>query len=78
MLREDPEGVSRVPRARLAALLRQRDLPLPADEHFGVREEGTARLDQTVDAYRAALEVFRPAGASPYVGIAFHPACVLD
>jgi hypothetical protein len=40
--------------------------------------EGTARLDQTVDAYRAALKVFRPAGASPYVGIAFHPACVLD
>jgi hypothetical protein len=37
---------------------------------LGEREDGTARLDEAVAAYRAALEVFRPAGAAYYVGIA--------
>lgn len=42
---------------------------------FGEREDGTpdagrGRLEQAVAAYRGALEVFRKAGASYYVGMA--------
>ena len=37
---------------------------------LGERESGTARLEEAVEAYRAAVEVLRPAGASYYVGIA--------
>ena len=37
---------------------------------LGERESGTERLEQAVAALRGALEVFRKAGASYYVGIA--------
>ena len=37
---------------------------------LGEREDGTERLEQAVAAYQGALEVFRKAGASHYVGIA--------
>jgi tetratricopeptide (TPR) repeat protein len=39
-------------------------------ETLGEREDGTEMLEQAVAAYSAALEVFRPAGASHYVGMA--------
>ena len=37
---------------------------------LGAREKGTERLEESVAAYRAALDVLRPAGASHYAGIA--------
>ena len=37
---------------------------------LGEREDGTVRLEEAVAAYRGALEVFGPAGASHYVGVA--------
>jgi tetratricopeptide (TPR) repeat protein len=37
---------------------------------LGEREDGTGRLEEAVAAYRAALEVFRPAGAAYYITLA--------
>jgi tetratricopeptide (TPR) repeat protein len=34
---------------------------------LGAREDGTERLEQSVEAYCTALEVFKAAGASHYV-----------
>ncbi len=39
----------------------------PRSSALGEREDGTERLEEAVAAYRAALEVFGPAGASYYV-----------
>jgi hypothetical protein len=36
---------------------------------LGERESGTAHLTEAVTAYRAALEVFVPAGADYYINI---------
>jgi hypothetical protein len=38
-------------------------------ERLGERESGTARLAEAVTAYRAALEVFVPAGADYYINL---------
>jgi exonuclease VII small subunit len=37
---------------------------------LGERESGTARLEEAVKAYQAALEVFEPAQASYYLEMA--------
>jgi hypothetical protein len=37
---------------------------------LGRRESGTERLEQAIEAYRSALDVFEPAGASYYVAAA--------
>ncbi|MGQ0663546.1 MAG: hypothetical protein ACT4P2_08160 [Pseudomonadota bacterium] len=41
-----------------------------AFQALGERESGTARLEEARAAYREALEVFRAAGATHYVGVA--------
>jgi tetratricopeptide (TPR) repeat protein len=56
-------------RAPLAGAMTQSNLGL-ALQTLGGREAGTARLEEAVAAYRAALDLFERAGADHYVGIA--------
>ena len=39
-------------------------------QRLGERESGSGRLEQAVKAYRAALDLFEPAGATHYAEIA--------